>query len=288
MSFSNEYKDVYDLCSTEIGAISLIISDNIGDAGSLTNDIKNFIELPSKHVRSVLSILLLKAMEQKITDRILLFLGIVELIHNGSLVHDDIIDDSLERRGRSSLNAEYGSHLSVIAGDYILAQVLRLIAEIDSKDISLLVADTISTMCKGEISQYFSKYKIPSVEDYILKTYNKTGALFECAVKGSLLLSNCSDITAAFEFAKNYGIAFQIKNDIKNFYTNSSDSDLNNGIYTAPVIYAGAVENANSGIEKAYGLLDNYLCKAEEYLKTLSESVYRQSLVKLLGITRDE
>ena len=112
---------------------------------------------------------------------------VIELVHNASLIHDDVIDDCSERRGDKSFNAGFGSRLSVIAGDYILSFALTKLAELNSSDILKLFARTLNNMCKGEIDQHFSKFKIPSIEEYIEKTYNKTGALFETALSSATL-----------------------------------------------------------------------------------------------------
>jgi len=288
MSFSENYQNIYNLVTKEIEEVKSKMLSGVSDADMLTEDLLNFIKAPSKCIRTLMCILYLKAMNIPINPSIITFLAVIELIHNGSLIHDDIIDNSEIRRGEKSLNAKFGNHLSVIAGDFVLSVALKFIAEINNPDIAEKISDTIASMCRGEINQYFNKNKIPVLDDYIQKTYNKTGILFETAMRGSMLLG-CGNIPySAEKYAKNFGIAFQIKNDITDLDNVNSDSDLNNGIYTAPLIYSDNPKDLSSGIEKAQTLLDNYLQEAKNNISDIEESVYKSSLLKLLELIRYE
>ena len=288
MSFSEKYKNIYNVVGDDVNRVCEEILTRIRDAQNIKPQLQNFFTSPSKHIRAVVSFLYLKANGIEITTEQIVYQAVIELIHNGSLIHDDVIDSSDIRRGNKSFNAKFGEHLSVIAGDYVLSYALKMIAELKSFELLEMFADTFSKMCEGEISQHFSKYQIPNIDEYIEKSYNKTGALFETALCGAeqIALGKISDNTR--EFAKNFGIAFQIKNDIKNIITNCPDCDIANGIYTAPVIFAGNTENLSTGIEKAKSLLDTYVCMAEQQILELPENIYKQSIMRLLGIIRDE
>lgn len=272
----------------DVEKVQLKIIQNIGDEQHIKQALTDFFKLPSKHIRAVLSFLYLKTCGIEVEAKQIAYQAVIEFIHNGSLIHDDVIDKSDIRRGQKSFNAEFGEHLSVIAGDYVLSYALKQISQLKSFELLDMFAETFSKMCRGEISQHYSKYKIPSIDEYIEKSYNKTGALFETALCGAEQLAIGKINHHTREFAKNFGIAFQIRNDIKNIQADCPDCDLNNGIYTAAVIFAGNTENLSTGIEKAKILLDTYIYKAEQQLEPLPGNIYKQSILELLGILRYE
>lgn len=289
MGFSKKYEEIYATVSNHIEDIQNIIIESIPNSDKLKFQLENYFQLPSKHIRAVLTLLYLKANAIEISERQLIYQAIIELVHNGSLIHDDVIDSSDKRRGAKSFNANFGEHFSVIAGDYVLSFALKLIIKLNSFEILNIFSETFSKMCQGEISQHFSAYKIPTIEEYIEKSYNKTGALFEAALCGAEFLASGKINDSTKEFAKNFGIAFQIKNDIKNVLSpKNDDSDIKNGIYTAPVIYSDSLEDLSSGIEKAKVLLDNYIQKAKSAIEDLPENIYKNSIRELLGLLRDE
>lgn len=288
MSFKQEYNTIIKLVEEEINSLNASVKKEIHNSKVLKEELTNYINSPSKHIRATLVFLSLKAMSIPITEEQITLQTIVELVHNASLIHDDVIDDSELRRGKSSFNKALGNHMSVIAGDYILSFALKKLVELKSFDIIRNFANTIENMCQGEIEQQLSKYKIPTIENYITKTYNKTGSLFETAMTGSLILANSNERTNLKEFAKNFGISFQIRDDIQNIINNKTDSDIKNGIYTAAVIYSQDANNPTAGIEKAKILLDTYTSKAKSLLNNIPENQYKEGLIKLLDIINNE
>ena len=288
MVISDSYNNILKSLEPDINQIKQLMNSGVGKNSLYEQAVVDFLNSPSKYIRSVFTILYLKAKGYEINHPIIRLMSVIELIHSGSLVHDDIIDKSEIRRNKKTFNAEYGEHFSVIAGDYILALALKHIAELNSKEVTGIIATTISNMCCGEFSQYYMRNKIPTIDEYIKKTYQKTGALFEAALRCSVLLLKKSISPETIEFAKNFGIAFQIKNDINDLDKNCIDSDINNGIYTAPIIFAENTNDFTSGIEKANNLLDNYLQEARAYVLQLDDNIYRTSLLKLLELLEYE
>ena len=94
-------------------------------------------------------------------------LASVELIHNASLVHDDIIDESKLRRNRQTLNDKFDNQLAVISGDYLIGIALEKLIKIGSLPVLDVFAKTLQNMCKGEVNQYFNKFKKTDLETYI-------------------------------------------------------------------------------------------------------------------------
>ena len=274
MSFQERYYKILDTVKTEIEEISENITSGINIQEPLKTKLLNVLNAPSKHIRPLISFLYLKALGFNIDEKQIIFQTAIELVHNASLIHDDVIDDSEIRRNIKTINNEFDNKLAVISGDYILSIALNYIAKLNSIKIVEMFAETLSFMTKGEINQQFSKFQIPTIEDYIKKTEQKTAKLFETAICGSLLLANSNE--NALVFAKNFGIAFQIRDDIINIKT--SKTDIKDGIYTAPIIYAGNTENYTNGIEKSQILLNNYI----------EENKYKIAIIELLGLLKNE
>ena len=176
----------------------------------------------------------------------------LELLHTASLVHDDVVDESGERRGQASVNATYNNKVAVLVGDYILSTALLNVACTQSEDIVRDLAELGRTLSNGEILQLtnISNQEI-SEEVYYQVINQKTAALFEaCAVIGAKAgNASESDVEAARLFGQRIGIIFQIRDDIFDYYDSTEigkptgndmleGNDLAEGKLTLPVIYA--------------------------------------------------
>lgn len=284
MNFQEKYSKILNTVKNEIEDVCINLTSDINIQEPLNTKLSNILNAPSKHIRPLISFLYLKALGLNIDKKQIILQTAIELVHNASLIHDDVIDESNIRRNSKTINNEFDNKLAVISGDYILSIALEKIAKLNSIKIIEMFAETLSFMTKGEISQQFSKFKIPTIDDYIKKTEQKTAKLFETAICGSLLLAN-SDKNAS-EFAKNFGIAFQIRDDIINIKT--TKTDIKDGIYTAPIIYAGNTENYTNGIEKSQILLNNYIENAYQAIKHIEENKYKIAIIELLGLLKNE
>lgn len=284
MTFQDKYLHILNEVKEEVEQIKAEITEDINIREPLKSKLFELMTAPSKHIRAVVSFLYLKAAGQNIDDRQVSLQSAVELVHNASLIHDDIIDESKERRSLKTINAEFENKLAVISGDYLLSIALKKICNLNSIKLIEMFAQTLDEMCKGEVSQYFNKFEIPALEDYLTKTEQKTAKLFETAICGAMLLSN-SNINPK-EFAINFGTAFQIRNDLINL--NTTKTDIKEGIYTAPVIYSQNINSPDKGIEKAKLLLNNYIEKAELSLEILNNSKYKSTLTELLELLKYE
>lgn len=232
------------------------------------------VTLPiGKMIRSKISLLILKALGEQINEQHLIFLTSIELIHNASLMHDDVLDNDKIRRKELSKNELLGNKSAILLGNLVLTNAVTYLLKTKSLHLLSLVNNTIKDMCYGELKQKEQEFKIPNIDDYISKTYLKTGTLFVCAIKGILNISGIKNDNLT-EFAKNFGILFQIKNDIENIH-----KDKTNGIYTAPIIYANSLNFNNNAIEKTISLVDNYTRNAVKALSFLGESDCKSSLI---------
>ncbi len=254
------------------------------ESQNLQDVLKEFLSRKSKLIRSIVAILFLKSANETITDEQYSILAATELIHNASLIHDDAIDENVIRRGKDSINSKFGDKFSIIAGDYVTTLATQELLKLANNDVLQIYFETISKMCEGESLQYFQKGKIPTLDEYLKKTQYKTAELFKACLVASSIYSKNQMLVEAREFAINYGIAFQIRNDLEDYKRGiDNSSDIQQGIYTAPVIFADSVENNAFAIEKTMDLIDNYCQRAKVALLNLSDNDYALSLTELVN-----
>lgn len=173
--------------------------------------------------------------------------AVVELTHMASLIHDDIVDDAPERRGRPTLQSRYGKDMAVYAGDYLLSQVLAQLMRPEMLETGRVLSRGISDMCSGELGQYASQFDVSTNENrYFMNISGKTAALFSAACEIGAVISGCSRQTISFasHFGHSLGVIFQLRDDLIDCDPRSGSDgkkhgmDFINGIYTLPVIYS--------------------------------------------------
>ena len=170
----------------------------------------------------------------------------LELLHTASLVHDDVVDESKERRGQPSVNAEYNNKVAVLVGDYVLSTALLNISFTNNSDILRSIAVLGRNLSNGEILQLSNIQNTEFSEDIYYDVIKmKTAALFEsCCEVGTLSVNaNERQIELAKEFGRNLGIIFQIRDDIFDYYDSKeigkpTGNDMAEGKLTLPVLYA--------------------------------------------------
>lgn len=170
----------------------------------------------------------------------------LELLHTASLVHDDVVDESAERRGQASVNATYDNKVAVLVGDYILSTALLHVARTHSEKIVTYLAELGRTLSDGEILQLSNIGRRDISEQvYYDVIKQKTAALFEACCGIGALSAGASeeDIERAKQFGQNLGVIFQIRDDIFDYYDSKeigkpTGNDMVEGKLTLPVIYA--------------------------------------------------
>lgn len=289
MGFNEKYEKIKQTVQAELDLIQKNMIDEIHIREPLQSYLIEFLKSPSKHIRSVLALLYLKANNEIISDKHIELLTVVELVHNASLIHDDVIDESKLRRGHKTLSNKFDNKLAVISGDYILSVAMEKLTQLDNMRIVKKFANTIQKMCIGEINQNFDRFKIGTIENYIEKTKNKTAYLFETALTCSVMLSqNSYDLTEIDDLGLNIGIAFQIRDDLMNLtdtdITKPVHNDIEEGIYNAPVIFSGSVDVCSEGIEKTKDLLNNYIKSAQQKIRVLPDNQFKSALEEFLEL----
>ena len=170
----------------------------------------------------------------------------LELLHTASLVHDDVVDESSERRGQASVNASYDNKVAVLVGDYILSTALLRVSLTNHQRIVQILAELGRTLAAGEILQLSNIQNQDFSEDvYYQIINNKTAALFEACAKIGAMSAGAGDdaLTAAAKFGQNIGMIFQIRDDIFDYFDSPvigkpTGNDMVEGKLTLPVLYA--------------------------------------------------
>lgn len=189
----------------------------------------------------------------------------LELLHTASLVHDDVVDESSERRGQASVNAVYNNKVAVLVGDYLLSTALLHVSYTDNQKIVQYLAELGRTLASGEILQLSNIRNQKISEDvYYQVIKQKTAALFEaCCAIGALSAGATEDeIEAAKLFGQNLGIIFQIRDDIFDYYDAAeigkpTGNDMAEGKLTLPIIYALNTTGDEMMIQLAYKVKDH-------------------------------
>ena len=170
----------------------------------------------------------------------------LELLHTASLVHDDVVDESSERRGQASVNASYDNKVAVLVGDYILSTALLRVALSNNHQIVQQLAELGRTLAAGEILQLSNISNQEISEDVYYQVIDKkTAVLFEaCAGLGAISVGvSDEEVEKAKKFGHNIGMIFQIRDDIFDYYDSKeigkpTGNDMTEGKLTLPVIYA--------------------------------------------------
>jgi geranylgeranyl pyrophosphate synthase len=169
----------------------------------------------------------------------------VELLHTATLVHDDLIDGSLLRRGMATLNARWSPPATVLTGDFLFARAAKLAAETDHLPLMKLFSETLATIVSGELTQMFTSRGLINRDNYYKRIYAKTASLFEMTSRAAAMVSPVDEtvVEAMCDFGYQIGMAFQIVDDILDFNGEQAavgkplGSDLLNGLVTLPAIY---------------------------------------------------
>jgi geranylgeranyl pyrophosphate synthase len=206
--------------------------------------LEHLVSAGGKRVRPTVVLLVGNMLRAK-TERLIPMAAAVELLHTATLVHDDLIDGSLLRRGIPTLNSKWTPAATVLTGDFLFARAARLAAETDNLQLMRLFAETLATIVSGELTQMFSARGLISRDNYCKRIYAKTASLFEMSSRGAAMISPVDDetIEAMRSFGFEIGMAFQIVDDILDFTGKQASvgkpvgSDLLQGLVTLPAIF---------------------------------------------------
>jgi geranylgeranyl pyrophosphate synthase len=188
-------------------------------------------------------------------DKLVSLAASVEMLHTATLVHDDLIDGALLRRGNPTLNAQWSPGATVLTGDYLFARAAGLAAETDHVRVMTIFANTLMTICSGELRQIFDRRTLPrlgseaawetALDHYDQRINAKTASLFAAATEAAAVLGRApkAHVLALRDYGQFLGTGFQIIDDVLDFQGDEAvlgkpvGSDLREGIVTLPALY---------------------------------------------------
>lgn len=168
----------------------------------------------------------------------------IEMLHTATLVHDDLIDGALLRRGMPTLNSKWSPGATVLTGDFVFARAAKLASETNSVAVMKLFASTLSVIVNGEVVQLLGSRCMANRENYLKRIYAKTASVFETSAQSAAIIANESEETteALRRYGYEIGMAFQVIDDILDFTAEQVTmgkpvgSDLRQGIVTLPAL----------------------------------------------------
>lgn len=222
-----------------------LFEDSLTSTDPLLGEVLSYVKKRSGKMMRPILVMLMAKLFGTLSDSTFHAALSLELLHTASLIHDDVVDESNERRGQSSVNAIYNNKVSVLVGDYMLATSLKHAAHTGKVELVELVACLGQELSEGEILQLGNTGK----EDFAEDTYfdiirKKTAALFKISAQSGAVSVNASPKEAmkAALFGEMIGIAFQIKDDIFDYFENAelgkpTGNDMLEGKLTLPALY---------------------------------------------------
>jgi geranylgeranyl pyrophosphate synthase len=191
-------------------------------------------------------------------DKVVAAAAAIELLHTASLVHDDLVDNALLRRGSPTLNKFWGGGTTVLIGDYLLARSAWLASHTRNVRLIEKFSDTLVIIVDGELREIFKTASIFSRDDYNRRIYSKTASLFAVSTEAGAMLSAAPDehVQLLREYGYNLGMAFQIIDDILDFTGKEGEvgktvgNDLRQNVVTLPLIYWHEANPSDERVER--------------------------------------
>lgn len=320
-------KQILDLVQDDLIKVNEAIQAELCSDVLLINQLGNYIiSSGGKRIRPIIALLIAKALNYQ-GDKHIITAAFIEFIHTATLLHDDVVDESDLRRGKSTANALFGNAASVLVGDYIYTRSFQMMVRTESFKVLKIMSEATNVIAEGEVQQLMN-CNDPDItkEQYLQVIYRKTARLFEATSHSAAVLAGATPEQefALQEYGKYLGTAFQIIDDLLDYSADSNQKlgknlgdDLNEGKPTLPLLHA--MHHANSedatlirqAIEQGNGrhLLDHILAvmqscgsleftfktaqqeanKAFNVISILPDSPYKKALqdLALLSVKRE-
>jgi geranylgeranyl pyrophosphate synthase len=313
---------MFDLVAVEIKRVEAKMRELTGEHNSsLAAAVDYLVDAGGKRLRPIITLLVTRFGDVD-QEKAIALAAAVEMLHTATLVHDDLIDNALFRRGHPTLNANWTPGATILTGDYMFARSASLAAETENVRIIKLFSATLMTIVNGEIQQLFNNDHLrpPTRDEYLRRIYAKTASLFAAAAETAGILAGLPEnqVQALYVYGHHLGMAFQIIDDILDFRGDEDRlgkpvaNDLRQGIVTLPVLIfldsqpnhpvilkAVAKERcttdeinqvvkqirASGSIEKALAEARSFAIQAQEALLALPDNEYRHALSEIANFT---
>lgn len=242
----NSYLRLKNLAGDKLDQVTQRIKYKLASEINLIHKMTDYhVKSGGKRIRPLLTLASSKLCGYKNGDRDVNLAACIELIHNATLLHDDVIDNSDLRRGIKTANSVWGNQSSILVGDYLFSRCFEMMVEDGSQEILKLLSSTSSRIAQGEVLQLEHKGEIDLLEETYFNIINmKTAALFAAATKVGACLGNKSkkEKDALESYGKNLGLAFQIADDALDYFSSNAvlgkeiGKDFYEGKTTLPLI----------------------------------------------------
>ncbi|MCK2151343.1 MULTISPECIES: octaprenyl diphosphate synthase [Marinobacter] len=240
---------IYDTVADDFSRVNELIIQRLSSDVPLVEKIAQYIiESGGKRLRPLLVLLSSQATGYAGNNHLKLA-AVIEFLHTATLLHDDVVDTSDMRRGRSTANARWGNAPSVLVGDFLYARAFEMMVELESLPIMNVLSHATAVIAEGEVMQLMN-VKNPDLteEQYMKVIHNKTAMLFEAASHSGALLAGASQQQekALQDYGKHLGLAFQLVDDVLDYRGDAETmgknvgDDLAEGKATLPLIHAMA------------------------------------------------
>jgi octaprenyl-diphosphate synthase len=313
-----ELKSLLAPVSADIQALDAVIRERLGSDVALVNTVAEYIiGAGGKRLRPAVVLLVARSLGYRGTAHVLLA-AVIEFIHTATLLHDDVVDESDLRRGRTTANALFGNAASVLVGDFVYSRSFQMMVDAGNMRVMRILADATNRIAEGEVLQLLNVHD-PSVDEarYFGVVERKTATLFEAGARIAAVLAEAdrSIEERCAQYGASLGRAFQIVDDMLDYSGRTADigkhlgDDLREGKVTLPLIHAlrhatpeqrvlveRAVREGHGDFEEIARIVtDNgsitysgrlalkEVDTAEVALQALPDSVYRESLLNLLA-----
>ena len=301
----------------ELNDLELLLKESISSEVELATEVSSYIiKSGGKRIRPTITILVARALNYQGNELIDLATAI-ELLHTATLIHDDVVDQSEIRRGKTSIHEKWDNAHGVLIGDFVYSKAFQLMASLQNKNIIQALADSTNRISEGEVLQLnFLEYQDIKEADYFEIIGRKTAELFKASALSAALLSEANEglIKASCNFAYELGIVFQLRDDLLDYSGNESitgkriGKDFLEGKITLPLIKAFELAKIddvrivnkafqtrdesklqevikiilNSGaIKEVENITNDYSKKCLDFLIDFPDSIYKESLQEI-------
>ena len=238
---------IRDPVSTDMVKVNELIQERLYSDVPLINQCGHYIvNSGGKRLRPTLVLLSAGVFSYR-GDKHINLAAIIEFIHTATLLHDDVVDASLLRRGQATANQRWGNEASVLVGDFLYSRAFQMMVEVGSMDIMKVLADATNMIAKGEVQQLLNRHNHETSEaSYLEVINNKTARLFQAAAQVGAIVSNTTpeQETAITNYGRHLGISYQLVDDVLDYSASSKElgknigDDLAEGKPTLPLLYS--------------------------------------------------
>lgn len=313
------FDEIRDLISSDLERLQKIMKQSLSSNSPLLNKIVDkYLETKGKQIRPIIVVLSAKFFGAEVSDGVLCGAASVELLHNASLIHDDVIDETKQRRGHDTINNTWDNHIAVLVGDFFVSNALACAIRTNDFRVISTISELGKELSTGEIDQIdVAKHHSIDEQTYFSIINKKTASLFQSCVKvgGYSVGASDADIANLSKFVELLGLSFQIKDDIFDYFKDDAigkptGNDLREGKVTLPLIYAlshtdaprhGEMRRladsdlltteqietlidfakAEGGIEYAYATMERLRAEARSILEPYPDNEAKQAFLSL-------